>query len=65
MNDPHSNALKQSLKDVNGVEREFSLALTDLLPLIEGEELDRNFPPANPAAVQIAGGLIRNAWRNS
>lgn len=39
--------------------------LTDLLPVLVGEELAKDAPLANPAAVQIAGGLIRDAWRNT
>lgn len=39
--------------------------LTDLLPVIVGEELAKDAPLVNPAAVQIASGLIRDAWRNT
>ena len=39
--------------------------LTDLLPVILGEELAKDAPLVNPAAVQIAGGLIRDAWRKT
>lgn len=39
--------------------------LTDLLPVLAGEELAQDAPLVNPAAVQIAGGLIRDAWRNT
>lgn len=39
--------------------------LTDLLPVLVGEELAQDAPLVNPAAVQIAGGLIRDAWRNT
>ncbi len=39
--------------------------LTDLLPVLVGEELAKDAPLVNPAAIQIAGGLIRDAWRNT
>ncbi len=38
------------------------IALTDLLPVIVAEELAADAPLANPAAVQIAGIRIREAW---
>ncbi len=41
------------------------VSLTDLLPLLVGEELAQSAPLASPAAVQIAGGMIRDAWRNA
>lgn len=41
------------------------VALTDLLPLIVAEELAADAPLMNPAAVQVAGAHIREAWRNS
>jgi len=39
--------------------------LTDLLPVLVGEELAKDAPLVNPEAVRIAGGLIRDAWRNT
>lgn len=39
--------------------------LTDLLPFLVGEELAKDAPLVNPAGVQIAGSLIRDAWQNT
>ncbi len=41
------------------------IALIDLLPVIVAEELAADAPLANPAAVQVAGACIRDAWNNS
>ena len=41
------------------------IALTDLLPIVVGNELAADAPLVNPAAVQIAQTNIRDAWNNS
>jgi hypothetical protein len=41
------------------------IALTDLLPLVVAEELAADAPLVNPAAVQLAGARIRDAWNQS
>ncbi len=38
------------------------IALTDLLPIIVAEELARDAPLVNPAAVQVACARIRGSW---
>jgi hypothetical protein len=39
--------------------------LTDFLPLLVGEELAQSAPLASPTAVQIASGMVRDAWNHS
>ncbi len=40
------------------------IALTDMLPLVVAKELAEDAPLVNPAAAQVAGTRIRDAWKN-